>query len=290
MAPVFCLLVVVRVAVNVVEDNNVGRGQINAQATSFGGQKEYKYTHICIELIYQMYPAEHKTPCIRPRKTLHTGSRAEYRSWDDLLQERTVALHSSSKVQMLYSRERVPTDLCSDQRNTKSGRWIAKTENRLKKRFLMIIEHKESVRRQWKTETHEPNGRVGDELRFMTIFCTNCTCKGRNRYHLITRSNTTARMAFFLNKGKSIQKKKKSSKILEAENQLSSNTRKAWQRFQLQGQTEWFVLEKPRGISIYCKRDTLQRNSYRCYYMLTQKSNTPGTAEDTHFSFPWLRL
>lgn len=39
-----------------------------------------------------------------------------------------------------------------------SDRWIAKSKNRLRKRFLMITEHKESVGRQWKTDTHEMNG------------------------------------------------------------------------------------------------------------------------------------
>lgn len=83
--------------------------------------------------------------------------------------------------------------------------------------------------------------------------------------------------------------KRKSSKVLEKESQLSSN-KKSIATFSAAG-TEWFVLEKQRSVSAYCKRYTLlPRNSYRCYDMLTHKSNTTGTAEDTYFSFPWLRL
>lgn len=58
---------------------------------------------------------------------------------------------AAPKYRCYIAGKKVPTGLCSDQRNTQSDRWIAKSENRLKKRFLMITEHKESVGRQWKT-------------------------------------------------------------------------------------------------------------------------------------------
>lgn len=52
MASVFRLFVIVRVAVNVMKNNNICRGQINSQSTRFGWQEEYKYVVIVIELIY----------------------------------------------------------------------------------------------------------------------------------------------------------------------------------------------------------------------------------------------
>lgn len=122
----------------------------------------------------------------------------------------------------------------------------------------MITEHKESVGGQCKTETKETNGEARDEFRFMTFSCTNCTCKGQNRYQLDMGSYTTTRMTVFL-KWRKKHPKKKSSKILflkKKENQFSSN-KKALKHFQLQVQTEWFVLQKQRNASVHCKRDTL---------------------------------
>lgn len=49
-----------------MKNNNICWSQIDSQATSFGWQEEHKYSHICIELIYQMYPTEQKNICIGP--------------------------------------------------------------------------------------------------------------------------------------------------------------------------------------------------------------------------------
>lgn len=90
--------------------------------------------------------------------------------------------------------KRVPTVLCSNQKNILSDRWIARSESRLRKRFPMITE---SVGGQWKTGTHETNGEAGNEFCFKTIFCTNYKCKVRNRHQLYMGTNTPARMTVF---------------------------------------------------------------------------------------------
>lgn len=215
-------------------------------------------------------------------ETLHTGSRAEHRSWDDLLEERTVALHSSSQVQRLCSRKK-GTNSSLQWPETLSDTWIAKSENRLRKGFLMIAEHEESVGGQGKTEIYETNGEAGDEFHFMTIFCTNCTCKGRNRHQLYMGNNTTARTTVFWNEGKSIQKTFKNSWDRNpAQLKHKKSTATFSDRMVCPRETKGF------RCLLYKRYTLFPRNSYRCYDMLTHKSNTSGTAKDAWFS--WLRL
>lgn len=176
-----------------------------------------------------------------------------------------------------------PTVLCSDQKNILSERWTAKSDNRLRKRFFMITEHKSQLEYNRRLKHMKWTGK--QRMNFTSWQSSILTGCAKAETDI---SNTTARMTVLEMKEKSIQKSL--LKFLRQKN--SSNTRKALQHFQLQGQTDWFVIEKQRGISAYCKkRYTLDpRNSCRCYDTLTHKSYTPGTTENTRFSFPWLRL
>lgn len=56
MAPVLCLLVVVRIEVEVVEDHGVGRRQVDAQAPRPCGQDEDEYLRVIIELVNEILP------------------------------------------------------------------------------------------------------------------------------------------------------------------------------------------------------------------------------------------
>ena len=58
MAAVLCLLVVVGVEVDVVEDDGVGRGQVDAQPARLGRQDEEKDAVVRVELVYQVLPAD----------------------------------------------------------------------------------------------------------------------------------------------------------------------------------------------------------------------------------------
>ena len=53
MAPVLGLLVVVRVKVEVVEDDGVGRGQVDAQTARPGGQDEDEDLGVFVEVVDQ---------------------------------------------------------------------------------------------------------------------------------------------------------------------------------------------------------------------------------------------
>lgn len=53
VAAALCLFVIVRVAVDIVKDDHIGRGQVNAQPSSSGGQQEHKYVLVCVELVNQ---------------------------------------------------------------------------------------------------------------------------------------------------------------------------------------------------------------------------------------------
>ena len=57
MAPVLGLLVVVGVEVDVVEDDGVGRRQVDAQPARLGRQDEQENTGVRVELVYQVLPA-----------------------------------------------------------------------------------------------------------------------------------------------------------------------------------------------------------------------------------------
>ena len=57
MAPVLCLLVVVGVEVDVVEDDGVGRRQVDAQPARLRRQNEQENTAVRVELVYQVLPA-----------------------------------------------------------------------------------------------------------------------------------------------------------------------------------------------------------------------------------------
>ena len=58
MAAVLCLLVVVGVEVDVVEDDGVGRGQVDAQPARLGRQDEEEDAVVRVELVYQVLPAD----------------------------------------------------------------------------------------------------------------------------------------------------------------------------------------------------------------------------------------
>ena len=57
MAPVLRLLVVVGVEVDVVEDDGVGRGQVDAQPARLGRQDEEENTVVGVETVYQVLSA-----------------------------------------------------------------------------------------------------------------------------------------------------------------------------------------------------------------------------------------
>ena len=57
MAPVLCLLVVVGVEVDVVEDDGVGGRQVDAQPARLRRQDEEENTVVRVELVYQVLPA-----------------------------------------------------------------------------------------------------------------------------------------------------------------------------------------------------------------------------------------
>lgn len=56
MTPVLCLLVVVRIAVDVVQDDDVSRGQVDAESSGSSGQQEHKDVPVSIELVNQHDP------------------------------------------------------------------------------------------------------------------------------------------------------------------------------------------------------------------------------------------
>ena len=60
MAPVLGLLVVVGVEVDVVEDDGVGGRQVDAQPARLGRQDEQENTGVCVELVYQVLPANYR--------------------------------------------------------------------------------------------------------------------------------------------------------------------------------------------------------------------------------------
>ena len=57
VAPVLCLLVVVGVEVDVVEDDGVGGGEVDAQPARLRRQDEVENTAVRVELVYQVLPA-----------------------------------------------------------------------------------------------------------------------------------------------------------------------------------------------------------------------------------------
>ena len=57
MAPVLGLLVVVGVEVDVVEDDGVGGGEVDAQPARLRRQDEQENTAVRVELVYQVLPA-----------------------------------------------------------------------------------------------------------------------------------------------------------------------------------------------------------------------------------------
>ena len=56
VAAVLRLLVVVRVTVDVVEDDGVGRRQVDAQAAGARRQQEHEDVRVVVVLVYQHYP------------------------------------------------------------------------------------------------------------------------------------------------------------------------------------------------------------------------------------------
>lgn len=56
MAAVFCLFVVVRVAVDVVEDDHIGRCEVDALAPGTGGQQEHEDFRVIVEVINEANP------------------------------------------------------------------------------------------------------------------------------------------------------------------------------------------------------------------------------------------
>lgn len=60
MTSVLCLFVVVGVTVDVVQDDNVGRGEVDAKAARARRQQEDKYVRICVVLINQHNPTGQK--------------------------------------------------------------------------------------------------------------------------------------------------------------------------------------------------------------------------------------
>lgn len=56
MTPVLCLLVVVRIAVDVVQDDDVSGGQVDAESSGSSGQQEHKDVPVSIELVDQHDP------------------------------------------------------------------------------------------------------------------------------------------------------------------------------------------------------------------------------------------
>lgn len=205
-----------------------------------------------------MYPAEHKTPCIRPWKTLHAGSRAEHRSWDGLLEERTVAVHSSSKVQMLCSRKKgtnSPLQWPEKYRVT-DGQQRVKTG--LEKDFWWSQNTKSQLEDNARLKQMKWMGRQGMNFASWQSPVLTAHARAKTGISLTREVILQQEWQFFWSEGKSIQRKK-SSKILflkKKENHFSSN-KKALKHFQLQVQTEWFVLQKQRSASVHCKRDTL---------------------------------
>lgn len=51
VTPVLCLLVVVWIAVDVMQDDNVSWGQVDAESSSSGGQQEHKDLPVRVELV-----------------------------------------------------------------------------------------------------------------------------------------------------------------------------------------------------------------------------------------------
>ena len=58
VTPVLCLLVVVRVEVNVVQDDGVGSSQVDAQPPGPRGQQEHKDVRVGVELVNQLKSAQ----------------------------------------------------------------------------------------------------------------------------------------------------------------------------------------------------------------------------------------
>lgn len=56
MTPVLCLLVIVWIAVDVVQDDDVSGGQVDTESTSSSGQQEHKDVLVCVKLVDQHDP------------------------------------------------------------------------------------------------------------------------------------------------------------------------------------------------------------------------------------------
>lgn len=54
MTPVLCLLVIVRIKVQIVKDDSVGGSQVYAKTTGSGGQDEDEDVGILVEVVYQI--------------------------------------------------------------------------------------------------------------------------------------------------------------------------------------------------------------------------------------------
>lgn len=57
MTSVLCLFVIVRIAVDVMQNDDISWGEVDAQATSTRWQQEHEYVRIRVELIDQHNPA-----------------------------------------------------------------------------------------------------------------------------------------------------------------------------------------------------------------------------------------
>lgn len=53
MTPVLRLLVIVRIAVDVMQDDDVSRGQVDAESSGSSGQQEHKDVPVRVELVNQ---------------------------------------------------------------------------------------------------------------------------------------------------------------------------------------------------------------------------------------------
>ena len=57
MTSVFCLFVIVGIAVDVMKNDDISWGEVDAQATGTRWQQEHEYVRIGVELINQHNPA-----------------------------------------------------------------------------------------------------------------------------------------------------------------------------------------------------------------------------------------
>ena len=68
VTPVLCLLVIVWVEINVMQDDCVGRGQVDAQATSSRGEQKHEDLLVFVKLVYHLLPLSHGGLPIQPQK------------------------------------------------------------------------------------------------------------------------------------------------------------------------------------------------------------------------------